>query len=227
MKNFFEKIKNLLKASSYYIIFAVIFICGSWGFAQLLEIAENKNEYHKYTSYEIYEETNRLVYDSIKLSLIEQVNSYMQSTSKNTALEGLVVVNNCIKYDVDICFVLAQGEIESHFGTCGLARKTNSVFNVFAYDDKSYNEINKNGKYRHPNDCVEPYLKLLKNNYLVDGKTEYDMLNKYVNKHGKRYASACDYEEKLHSKMNKICETTNIYNSYQALKKQALILGIN
>jgi hypothetical protein len=108
----------------------------------------------------------------------------------------------------------------------GLARKTNSVFNVFAFDGHDYNKINANGKYAHPNDCVGPYIRLLKNDYLVNGKTEYDMLVKYVNKDGKRYATNEQYENNLLNKMTKIKTVTPIDSTYQELKKQALILGI-
>ena len=183
-------------------------------------------KYHHYTTYEIYVEKNQLMYDSIKLSLIDEVDAYIQKTAPSAALDGLVVVNKCLEHDIDICFVLAQGEQESHFGTQGLARKTNSVFNVLAFDGKSFNEINRDGKYKHPNDCVEPYLILLKRDYLVDGKTEYDMLHEFVNKHGKRYASSETYEQNLYDKMNKIKTNTQIDMIYQQLKKQALIVGI-
>lgn len=186
-----------------------------------------RDHYHHYTFFEIFEEKNQLIYDSIKLSLVNEVDGYISSVANTSSLDGLVVVNKCLEYDIDICFVLAQGEQESHFGTAGLARKTNSVFNVFAFDGHDYNEINNKGKYAHPNDCVEPYLKLLRRDYLVDGKTEYDLLNKYVNKNGARYASAENYEKILFDKMNKIKSTTNIDGSYQELKKQALIIGID
>lgn len=187
----------------------------------------NRDYYHHYTSFEIYQETNKLVYDSIKLSLVDKVDNYIKNVAKSSALNGLVIVNMCLEYDIDICFVLAQGEQESHFGTKGIARKTNSVFNVFAFDGHDYNMINKNGKYVHPNDCVEPYLKLLKRDYLVDGKTEYDMLKKYVNKRGQRYASDPEYEKILFDKVNKIRTNTNIDSTYQELKKYALIIGMD
>lgn len=187
----------------------------------------HRDRYHHYTTYEIYKETNHLVYDSIKLSLVKEVDRYIAKVSNNnSALNGLVVVDQCIEHDIDICFVLAQGEQESHFGTQGLARKTNSVFNVYAFDGHAYNEINKNGKYAHPNDCISPYLVLLKRNYMVDGKTEYDLLKKFVNKDGARYASAENYEQSLMDKITKIKTTTEIDNLYQALRKQRLIVGI-
>lgn len=183
--------------------------------------------YKKHTPYEVYKEYNQLKYDSLKSVLVENVDNYIKEVAPPSALDGLVIVNYCIDYDIDVCFVLAQGEIESHFGTKGLARKTNSVFNVFAYDGKDYNSINKNGKYAHPDDSVEPYLRLLKNDYLIDNKTEYDLLSNYINKDGNRYASAKNYEKMLTDKFEKIKNKTEIHNIYLLLKKQRLILGLD
>lgn len=205
---------------------AIVFAVVITGTVALMSNKKGYQEYQSYTSYEIYKETNHLIYDSIKLALSREVDSYIASVSNgNSALNGLVLIENCMKYDIDICFVLAQGEQESHFGTQGLARKTNSVFNVYAYDGKDYNAINSKGKYKHPNDCVVPYLVLLKNRYLVDGKTEYDMLNSYTDAAGHRYASAENYEKMLFDKVQKIKNNTKIDVLYQALRKQKLIIG--
>ena len=223
MKNFIENYIGVVCA----IVFIIVFVGGSFLFKFFIDKEIERDKYHSYTRYEIYTEMNQLTYDSIKSVLVEQVNSYIQQSAPTSTLDGLVVVNKCIDYDIDICFVLAQGEIESHFGTKGLARKTNSVFNVYAFDGKELHEINKNGKYRHPDDSVEPYIELLKREYLVENKTEYDMLKKYVNYCGNRYASAPDYEQKLSDKIEKIHQTTDIENTYQLLKKQAYILGID
>lgn len=223
MKKFIENHTGIV----YFLVFVIVFAGCSFIFKGVIDRAIDEDKYRSYTRYEIYTEMNQLTYDSLKSVLVEHVNSYIQQSAPTSALDGLVVVNNCIDYDIDICFVLAQGEIESHFGTKGLARKTNSVFNVYAYDDKKLHEINKNGKYKHPDDSVEPYIKLLKREYLVENKTEYDMLKKYVNYRGNRYASAPDYEQKLSSKIEKIQQTTDIENTYQMLKKQAYILGID
>ena len=205
------------------ILFAFIITLGMFS---AYVINSNYIKYHFYSSYEIFEETNTLRYDSMKLVLANEVDRYIAQASNNiSALNGIVIVDNCINNDIDICFVLAQGEQESHFGTQGLARKTNSVFNVFAFDGHDYNAINKNGKYDHPNDCVAPYIALLKRDYLVDGKTEYDMLHKYVNKNGARYASAENYEQSLIDKITKIKTSTEIDVLYQSLRRQKLILG--
>jgi len=228
MKNFFEKIKTFWNGvgedykALFFIIIWLILI-----YAIIIYPKFNvKNGYHKHTTYEIYNETNKLIHDSIKLALLNEVDGYVQKTAPSSSLSGLVIINACLKNDIDICFVLSQAEQESHFGTTGLARKTNSVFNVFAFDGHDYNAINSNGKYAHPNDCVEPYIKLLKRDYLVNGKTEYDMLDKYVNKHGKRYASSETYEAALQKNFSRIKTTTRIDSLSQELHKYRLILGM-
>lgn len=233
IKNFFKTLIGKLKAvpTSYYIYAALIGVIivlsiKCFGNSGATGADSSSEQYHQYTSYEVYQESNQLRYDSLKLALANEVDRYIQKVSnRGSALSGLVIIDECLNYDIDLCFVLAQGEQESHFGTQGLARKTNSVFNVYAYDGQSYNAINAGGKYKHPNDCVEPYLALLKRDYLVKGKTENDLLNRFVNAGGHRYASAPNYEQILVNKISNIRNTTDIDSLYQALRKQSLIIG--
>ena len=179
---------------------------------------------HNHNRYEVYEEMTSLTYEKTKYELVNEVDKYIKATAKASCLNGIIVVNKCIKYDVDICFVLAQGQIESHFGTQGLARKTNSVWNVFAYDGQSFIDISEKGKYKSPDDSLEPYLHLLKQRYICNGKTEYDLLNKYVDKNGKRYASSEMYEANLRNAFAGIKESTTIDSLSLELKKYAIIL---
>lgn len=156
--------------------------------------------------------------DSVKTQLINEVDTYINTIAPSSKLDGEIVVDMCYEYNVDIAFVLAQGQIESHFGTAGTARKTNSVFNVGAYDGYSATKQRANGfGFSHPNESVEPYLILLTNNYLVNGKTVNDLMYAYVNHLGMRYASDTRYEYMLRSVYNKINSKTNInslYNEY-------------
>lgn len=146
-------------------------------------------------------------------SLEIEVDNYIKSIAPTSKLSGKDIAEKCLEYNIDIMFVLAQGQIESHYGTAGTARKTNSVFNVGAYDGHSANKQNKNGfGFNNPNDSIEPYLILLTNEYLVNGKTEHDLMNNYVNYLGMRYASDNNYERMLKSIYNKIKKTTNIYD---------------
>ena len=156
--------------------------------------------------------------DSVKTQLITEVDTYINTIAPSSKLDGEIVVDKCCEYNVDIAFVLAQGQIESHFGTTGTARKTNSVFNVGAYDGYSASRQHANGfGFSHPNESVEPYLILLTNNYLVNGKTVNDLMVSYINYLGMRYASDTRYEHMLRSVYNKINSKTNInslYNEY-------------
>ena len=118
-------------------------------------------------------------------------------------MRALVLVENCEKYGIPISFTLAQGEIESHFGTTGLAYRTNSVWNVGAYDSYSLSDITH--KFSNPNNSVVPYLELLTSNYLFN-KTVEDLLDNFVDINGNRYASDTYYETKLKSKIDYIKE---------------------
>ena len=194
----------------------------------LFLIFGNKSNEPKYGPIYVQTCNITLKYNAAKNELVEEVDKYIKKVAPSSALDGYVVTEECINNAIDICFVLSQGEQESHFGTTGLARKTNSVFNVFAFDGLKHNEICEEGKYKHPNYSVAPYIKLLKNDYLVDGKTEYDLMepNNYVNKRGARYASAETYEKMLLDKYTKIKQSTKIDSLYQEVNKYRLFLGI-
>lgn len=150
-----------------------------------------------------------LKYFETKSKLVTEIQNYMVSVAPTTNLHALDIVDLCQKYTVDVKFVLAQAEIESSFGTKGLASKTRSVFNLGAFDNLSYSEIRSQYKYMHPNASIEPYLKLLNERYLVD-KLESDLMLNYVDKNGARYASDELYEEKLRNKYQYIKKNTDI-----------------
>jgi hypothetical protein len=65
------------------------------------------------------------------------------------------------------------------------------------------------------------YLDLLTESYLV-GKDEFELMNKYVDKNGKRYASNPNYEEMFKYKYNIIENSTNIKQLQSEMKNYAL-----
>lgn len=147
-------------------------------------IIDNQNEWLSMTQYQqLTQEVDRIIH-------------FYAPTSK---LNAKHLVSCCIQYDIDISFVLAQALLESHFGTRGLASKTNSVWNVGSYD---------NGvilyTYEDPNESLIPYLQLLKKRYLVN-KTTNNLMDHYVNCNGLRYASSPTYEKAL----TKVVKTIN------------------
>ena len=122
---------------------------------------------------------------------------------------------------MDIVFVLAQAELESCFGIAGIAKKTNSVWNVGSFDGRPSEYIIKNNLgYSHPNNSIEPYINLIKTKYLSKNKTEKDLMRNFVSNSGHRYASSRTYEQKLSKIYHKINKNTNIsqyYNDYKTL----------
>ena len=175
--------------------------------------------------FELMRQEAELSYNENKSKLVHIVDDYIKTNAPNSSLSGYCIVTNCEKYDLDIKFVLAQGQVESCFGTKGLATKTNSVFNVGAYDNKTYEEINGKFKYKHPDFSVEPYMQLLYKDYISGTTTELDLLVKYVNRSGKRYASNTNYENDLLNVYRQIENTTDISELQGEMRRYKIILG--
>ena len=165
-------------------------------------------------------------FDVAREDLAVEVDKYIITVAPNSDIDALNLIDLCSKYNVDIRLVLAQGHLESHFGTLGTAARTNSVFNVGAFDGHSASKQIKNGYgYAHPDFSVEPYLILLTTRYLVDGRVEEDLLDNFVDKNGNRYASSTTYEAALKAKIDNMDTIADITNKYNVYKKYKLKLG--
>lgn len=167
----------------------------------------NKEENVGYDTATEYIRELQISYQGVKSDLVDLTQHYIDSVAPNSGLRALILVENCEKYGIPISFTLAQGEIESHFGTKGLAYRTNSVWNVGAYDGHTINDISH--KFDNPNDSIIPYLDLLTNNYLPN-KTVEDLLESFVDINGNRYASDKHYEAKLSDKYKYIMDNYRI-----------------
>lgn len=161
-----------------------------------------------------------VVKDKFESKLVTEVEAYINKMAPTSGLEASYLVEKCLEYETDIIFVLAQGLLESHFGTKGVAVKTNSVWNVGAYD----NQRPRNW-YETPNESLEPYLKLLREDYLMNITHAGDTIQKevqelvmedrrYINYNGYRFASARGYENGMRKLMVRIDMETSI-NFYQ------------
>lgn len=105
-------------------------------------------------------------------------------------------------YDFDLPLMISQSRLETGFGTEGVGAKCNSLFSIGAFD-KDPTRV----KYTSLDDSIEPYIKTVKNNYLLGGKKSVDDLlkdNGYVNGVGNRYASNKEYEKSLRQIRNGI-----------------------
>jgi len=160
---------------------------------------------------------NELHYWDTKAKLVEEINKFMGEVRHHN-VNSILVLKYAEKYEIDVRMFLTQGYIESHYGTKGLATRTNSVCNVGAWDDGTITH-----RYKHPNESIEPYFKLLATNYLVN-KTEQDLLKNFVDKNGNRYASYQFYEQELKIIWDKIDKTTKIDSLLQVYRYYKLEL---
>jgi hypothetical protein len=180
-------------------------------------------------NYMIYRDRTELALDGCRDAIVTEIDHYIDSVASDSGLNGIKLFELCDKYDVDVRFVMAQAEAESHFGTTGIAAKTNSVWNVKAFDGRSADDMIKRGDASpHPDMSIEPYLILLTTEYLVDGKNELDMFEKFVNKYDKRYASNPNYEkmvEGIYNRINECTELESLLKEYRKLQKK-LLFGV-
>ena len=204
------------------IISSIALSFGIVNFSNIIVLKDHHVEkYEKYTyAYDCMKEAE-VTYWDYKVALINEVQNYITQIAPTSNLRGYALVEECEKYGVDICFALSQAEIESHFGTKGVASKLNSVFNVGIYDGKTAEEIDNKYKFDYPNESIEPYLKLLNERYLVN-KTEQDLMKKFVDINGNRYASNQNYENMISDKYKYITENTKIIEYYDMMKSWAI-----
>lgn len=110
------------------------------------------------------------------------------------------LVLTCARYHYDLPLALCTAYLESMLGTSKRChdgtngnKPTHSVWSVGSVDSGA----NWN-YYKHDNESLEPYIKLMLKNYLV-GKTVDQVLKpgKLVNTQGNSYASDPNYENKL------------------------------
>lgn len=155
-------------------------------------------------------------YEIARDQLAIEVDNYISSVAPKATIDSYLMIDLCSEYGVDIRFVLAQGQVESHFATKGTAARTLSVFNVGAYDGHSASRQCRNGfGFSDPNESIEPYLRLITTEYMVDGKTESDLMKNYVNNLGMRYASNPKYEYMLRSVYKRISNRPTFNIAYE------------
>lgn len=162
-----------------------------------------------------------LQYWEYKYQLSNEIQNYINSVAPSSNVRAYALIEECEKYNVDIKFVLAQAEIESHFGTKGIGSRLNNVFNIGVFDNLTEETVKSSYKYTYPNESIEPYLKLITSKYLVN-KTEMDLMHNYIDINGNRYASDKYYEAKLRDKYHHISTSTKIDNLQNMVKSYAI-----
>ncbi len=153
--------------------------------------------------------------DSIYLSLVQEIQTYINHHSRGRSkVKPEKIVNLCMKHNFDLPLLLAQARIEGAFATIGRPRSTGSIFGVGLYD---------NGKtkkwFKNPNQSIEPYIKLVKYNYIRNRSINSVLLNGYKNHRGQRYASAPNYGRVIYKTRKEIIRKTKIDDLYNELKE--------
>lgn len=195
-------------------------------FFMLLTAPAEKEPQNTVYNYEIYRSRIELSMEGVKDDIVTEIDDYIDSVAPESCLNGIKLFELCDQYGVDVRFAMAQAELESHFGTKGVAAKTNIVWNVKAYDGRSAEDMKSKGDAcTHPDHSIEPYLKLLTNDYLVNGKTEEDLFIEFVNFDNKRYATAENYEAKMLNIYNRISKCTKLTSLLKEYNKYKMILS--
>ena len=177
-------------------------------------------------NYQIYRSRTELAMEGVHDRIVTEVDNYIDSIAPDSGLNGIKLFELCDKYGVDVRFAMAQAEVESHFGTKGMAAKTNIVWNVKTYDGDKLEDIRRRkDDFKHPDESIEPYLLLLVNSYFVNGKSEEDMFVNFVNYDNKRYASNPKYEEMVLNVYNRINNETKLKALLKEYRRYKMILG--
>ena len=206
-----ENFRNVLK----YIVLGLFFGLISLGVYMFISVRERHYAENNYV-FEVYRENLELDYYRSKDALVDVVDSYIKEVAPSSIMNGIAFVNKCDEYNMNLFFVMAQAQVESAFATKGLGQKMNSAFNVKAYDGKGSKYMDK---YHHPDESIEPYIVLIKNDYMGDSKTEMDLMDNYVNFEGKRYATNPDYEAMMLSTYKKLIDRYDkVYDEYLKYK---------
>ena len=139
--------------------------------------------------------------ENLKNDLTNEVSMYILNNSRHTDTLFVTeisehIVNRALDNRIDICFILAQGHLETSFGSLGIGKSKKSIFGVYK-NHRTYIE------------CIDYYIYLLRSNYLVN-KTEKQLMNNFVSKNGYRYAEDKKYEYKLKNYYFKVDKSTSI-----------------
>ena len=194
------------------VIYMLICLSALFSFGYCSSICSSKS-----SNYEIVIDSidkKEILKENLKNDLTNEVSTCILDNSRHTDTSFVIeisehIVNRALDNHIDICFILAQGHLETSFGSYGIGKSKKSIFGVY----KHYNSYTE---------CIDYYVYLLRSNYLVN-KTETQLMNNYVNKNGYRYAEDKKYEHKLknyYSKVNKSTSISELQSKYTCLNAE-------
>lgn len=126
---------------------------------------------------------------------IDRIQRKHGRTIESINFDPELMVYLCYKHKFDLPLMFTQAQHETGLGLEGIGPKCNSLFSIGAYDKNPTRE-----KFNNQNSSINHYIRILKNNYLLNGKkTVNDLLKDggFVNEMGNRYSSDKNYEKKI------------------------------
>ena len=209
----FTRFKRIVNKNLLSILIVLMFLFGSCYFLTCNSTpVEQKSNPVEYVSPQqnITKIDTIQIKDSIQNKLVDEVSTYVKKQApKSHQFIPMYLVQAGLNNNIDICFMMAQTQIETCFGTTGAGRESSrrSMIGVIKRHYPNYEE------------AINHYCELLKKYYLVKGKTEQHLMVKYVTGSGYRYAGDPNYEVELKAAYNHIKRTTNILNLQEEYKK--------
>ena len=137
----------------------------------------------------------------LQQDIIVEVTKYIRKQSPKAHQHiPKYLVQSGLTHNIDICFMMAQTQIETNYGTTGMGREM-SRRSLFGVVSKRYGDYES---------AINDYCRILNKSYLGRGKTEKHLMTKYVTHGGARYASSPNYEAELSKAYKGIVNSTNI-----------------
>ena len=199
------------------IIFTItVFLFITIGSSQLSWCCNNNSDNH-INSYKIYDDNDINIetpvinkeYDSTYAAVLKVTANYINKQAPKAHNDlPKYLLDAALEYDIDLCFMMAQTQLETNFGTLGAGREKSrrSLFGVYTKKYTSYEY------------AIDDWCNLLNKSYLGKGRTEEHLMNSYTSHSGKRYAENPSYEISLKSTYKSIVKSTGLKQMQTELK---------
>lgn len=155
-------------------------------------------------------------YDSTYAAVLKVTANYINKQAPKAHNDlPKYLLDAALEYDIDLCFMMAQTQLETNFGTLGAGREKSrrSLFGVYTKKYTSYEY------------AIDDWCNLLNKSYLGKGRTEEHLMNSYTSHSGKRYAENSSYEISLKSTYKSIVKSTGLKQMQTELKKHGLTIA--
>lgn len=199
------------------IIFTItVFLFITIGSSQLSWCCNN-NSYDHINSKKLYDVNDINIetpiinkeYDSTYAAVLKATANYINKQAPKAHNDlPKYLLDAALEYDIDLCFMMAQTQLETNFGTLGVGREKSrrSLFGVYMKKYTSYEY------------AIDDWCNLLNKSYLGKGRTEEHLMNSYTSHSGKRYAENPSYEISLKSTYKSIVKSTGLKQMQTELK---------